>query len=121
MSSDQIIRSFSAFIGRVEEGQLHADLSRAIEEIVAGLNGTAIAGGKPKAKLALSFDFKLTGGVLEVECDYKLTLPKAERQRSIFWSTPDNHLSLANPRQPDFFRDVAKLPAPAVAAPTSVA
>ncbi|MBY0430978.1 MAG: hypothetical protein K2Q10_07265, partial [Rhodospirillales bacterium] len=61
------ITAFSTFLQKVEEGQLHADLSRAVEEIVANLNDAyAEARGKPKATLSLKLDFIKDGESIDV-------------------------------------------------------
>jgi hypothetical protein len=100
-------RSFSTFLPLVENGQLHGDLSQELCNLVAELHTAARENaGKAKGKLALTLNFKLEDGVVEVTGDYTATLPKKTRGRSIFWATPDNHLTQQNPRQRDMFRDV---------------
>ncbi|QEX18528.1 hypothetical protein FRZ44_38350 [Hypericibacter terrae] len=107
MSNDQIVRSFNAFVGSLEDGKFHAELTQQLEEAVRELHDAAIErGGKAKAKIALTIDLKLDGGIVETAAEYKVTLPKAERGRTIFWETPEGHLSRANPKQTDMFRDV---------------
>lgn len=99
-----VVRSFAAFLGEVENGVLHADLTEALADLVAALNDhRQQRGGKPKGRIAVTFDFKLDGDVVEVGGEIKLTKPKTERGRSIFWTTPENRLSKLNPRQQDLF------------------
>ncbi|BBK30274.1 hypothetical protein EDC65_2280 [Stella humosa] len=99
MSQDHI-HTFAQFIGTAEDGELHQDLSDQLVEIVAALeNHVRDRGGKPSATLALTIGFKLDNGLLEVRAEYKIKLPKSERAKSVFWTTPENHLSRRNPRQ----------------------
>lgn len=94
------IRTFQAFVASVEDGELHKDLSEQLSDIVAALEKhQRDVGGKPTAALALTFNFKLEGGLLEIQCDFKTKLPKTSRAKSIFWTTPENNLSRRNPRQ----------------------
>lgn len=109
------LRSFTALLGAVEDGQFHADLTDALREIVAELQDSfRDQGGKPKARLDLSFDFRLDGGVIEVNCDLKVKKPRAQRSKSVFWSTPDNLLTRRNPKQQELpLRHVPPVSAPA--------
>jgi hypothetical protein len=105
---DQTVRSFSAFLGVLEDGAFHADLTRHLQEAVAEMQNAVLdRGGKPRAKLRLDLNLKLEAGIVEVTGDFKVTLPKAERGRTVFWATPENNLSRSNPRQADMFRDVS--------------
>ncbi len=105
--SDQV-RSVGTFIAEVEDGELHADLTRALQSLIAELHeGRAAGVSRAAGKLAVTFDFVLADGVVEVRADIASKTPKRPRGRSIFWVTPENNLSRRNPRQPDLpFRDV---------------
>lgn len=101
------MNSFQQFVGQVEDGQLHADLTQAMNRLVADMQNHLInVGGTPKGKIAITFDFKLEGGVIEVAGNYSVTAPKRVGGRSIFWVTPDNNLTGRNPKQMDMLRDV---------------
>jgi hypothetical protein len=112
--SDQV-RSFGTFIAEVEDGELHADLSRALQSLIAELHESrAVGQARATGKLSVTFDFVLADGVVEVRADIASKTPKRPRGRSIFWATPENNLSRRNPRQPDLpFRDVNAAPGPA--------
>ncbi len=98
--TEGIHRSFSTLLSDLEDGHLHADLSTAVEDIVAALNdASANRGGKPKAKLTLTLDFTLEDGLVTISADHKASLPKAVRARTFMYVTPENHLSRRNPRQ----------------------
>lgn len=99
--------SFQQFMCLVEDGQLHADLSTALHRLIGDMQNHLITvGGTPKGKIAITFDFKLEGGVIEVTGNYSVTAPKRVGGRSVFWVTPDNHLTGRNPKQLDMLRDV---------------
>jgi hypothetical protein len=96
------------FLAEVEDGELHADLTHAVQTLIADLHeGQAVGQARVSGKLTVVFDFVLTEGVVEVRADIVSKTPKRPRSRSIFWVTPENNLSRRNPRQPDLpFRDV---------------
>jgi hypothetical protein len=100
-------RNFANFIAMLEDGVLHEDLSEALRDISAEMNDhIRDYGGKAKAKLALTVEFSLENGVFEIVADYKKTLPKAKRRRSIAWGTPENNFTPSNPRQGNLFGPV---------------
>jgi hypothetical protein len=105
--SDQV-RSFGTFVAEIEDGELHADLSRALQSLIAELHESrAVGQSRATGKLSVTFDFVLADGVVEVRADIASKTPKRPRGRSIFWVTPENNLTRRNPRQPDLpFRDV---------------
>lgn len=106
-TSEKDALNFSTFVAAQEDGQLHADLTDAVNEIVAQLNNAAMEhGGTHVAGLTLSLGFRIDGGTIEVKAAIATKLPKENRPRSIFWSTPKNHLTSKNPKQIDMFRDV---------------
>lgn len=109
------VRSFGTFIAEVEDGELHADLSRQLQTLIAELHeGRAVGQARATGKLTVTFDFILADGVVEVRADIVSKTPKRPRGRSIFWVTPENNLSRRNPRQPDLpFRDVNAASGPA--------
>lgn len=100
--------SFSTFIAAQEDGQLHADLTNAVKEIIAQLNNAVMEhGGVHTAALGLALSFKIDSGMIEVRADVKTKLPKENRQRTVYWSTADNNLTRKNPKQQELpFRDV---------------
>ncbi|MDR3438985.1 hypothetical protein [Telmatospirillum sp.] len=94
------IRAFSTLVSQLEDGQLHADLTTQIQDLVATLQDHAHEhGGKPAGKITLTIDMKYADGVFDVQADYKITAPKTARRRTVLWATPDNNLSRANPHQ----------------------
>jgi hypothetical protein len=101
--SDPTVHSFHQFLSAIEGGQLHFELTDALREMIANLNQRFIDGDRSKAvarldlSIALSIDAK--SGTVDVDTDYKVKLPKKSRGRTVFWTTADNKLSMANPRQ----------------------
>lgn len=109
MSQQPAIRNFCEALTAMEDGQLVEDLAEKLNELIAEMNNAAIDnGGKQKGSLTLKLDFTLDGGLIETNANVKSTLPTIKRQRSVFWSTPDNYLSRNNPKQRDIFEDVNK-------------
>lgn len=99
--------SFQQFIGNVEDGQLQADLSQALQRLLADMRTHQInVGGNPKGKIAINFDLKLENGVVEVTGNYTVNAPKRVGGKSIYWVTEDGHLTSRNPKQMDMLRDV---------------
>jgi hypothetical protein len=71
--------------------------------MIANLNQRFIDGDRSKATAKLNIAFSLSidskSGTVDVSADYSVTLPKKARGRTVFWTTADNELSMANPRQ----------------------
>lgn len=109
-------RSFAHFITCLEDGQLHAHLSKELQRLSHVLQQHAgMHGGKPKGALNLKLEFATDdSGVFEIKADVKTTEPKIARPRSIMWSDADCNLVPHNPRQMDMFtvRDVTRHQAP---------
>ncbi len=96
------VRSFATFLGQIDDGVLHADLTEAVKEIVGEMRDIAEGfGGKPKGKLTLTLDLKLDSGVVEVTSKVKVDKPPVPRGKSVFWPAGDNTLSRSNLRQAD--------------------
>ena len=97
--ADKIV-TFAQFLGQAENGQLHQDLSDELRNLIGDLSNVfAASGGKPKGKLTLNLSVKLDSGAFVFDADIKTVAPKRARETSIFWATPENNLTNANPRQ----------------------
>lgn len=93
-------RTFGEFVALLEDGRLAADLQDALKELAQACGDHALATmTTAKAKLALTFGFELKGGVFEIVADFKTTLPRQPRARSVAWTTRDGAFSPHNPRQ----------------------
>jgi hypothetical protein len=109
MSADPTTtRSFTQFLGEIEDGHLQNELTQTLQEVVGDLHNAAVnTGGKSSGTLTIKLSFKVDGGVIEVTPEVATKLPKVKRGRSIFWATPENNLTRRDPRQRDLpLRDV---------------
>ena len=98
------LHTFTHFIQVQEDGALHNELSKALQEINARCNQHLMDfGGKPKGKLTITIDFTLEKGVFVIEADHTVKLPKPPRSRSYLWSTADHFFTPANPKQMQMF------------------
>jgi len=91
---------FTDFLETVSDGDLTHELTDRLRAIVREMSEThRNTGGKPKARLTLTIDLKLDGGIFEIVADVTVKPPKPNRARSIFYETPDAILSANNPKQ----------------------
>jgi len=103
------MRSFAQFLQMIEEGRLHGDLSTDLEDLVAELQNHARGASSAKGTITISLSLKYDAksATFEIAGDFKTVKPKEPRGRSIMWATPENALTLDNPRQMKMFpRDV---------------
>ena len=105
-SADKVARidvekpSFLQLVKTLEDGGLDADLTQELVDLVHNMRAFALAtGAKPKAKITLSLEVKLDGGIFEVVPSYTVKPPKKPRSRSIYYPTKDNGLSVNNQAQ----------------------
>lgn len=100
--------NFSTLLDTLEDGQLRTDIEKALAEVITAMHKDAEEhGGVPTAAIAIAVQFRLDSGAVEVKADIKTKLPDQKRRRTILWTTPDNRLTKANPRQQQLpFRDV---------------
>lgn len=106
---NKALRSFSQFLQMIEDGRLHGDLSTDLEDLVAELQNHARGGSATKGSISISLSLKYDpkSATFEIGGDFKTVKPKEPRGRSIMWATPENILTLDNPRQMKMFpRDV---------------
>lgn len=100
-------RTFSQVLGAIEDGVFHQEATEKLRDLIAQLHDVARdQGGKPSGSLSMDFKLTLDSGVVEVVADLKVKTPKSQRGKTIFWATPENHLTKRNPRQTELFRDV---------------
>ncbi len=93
--------AFQTLVGAAEDGRLLDELNVVLTDLVATMRKEQLArGGRPKGALTLGFALQLDQhGMMEVTANMKVTEPKAERSRSMFYTLQDNTLSPNNPRQ----------------------
>ncbi len=100
----QIIEQDEGAIGVLKDirrGNVVAELDDAITEVVAAIEENQGGSGKVTLTIGVSYDnstqaYKVTGKVVPV-------LPKKKEHASLFFATPGNKLTRANPNQRDMF------------------
>ena len=98
---DEGNRGFAVFLGQIDEGAFHAELSGATRELVTSLNEFANRfhrNGKGELTITLAFDVD-EKGVTSVVGGFKAKLPKIPKAKSQFFLTAGGNLTLENPRQ----------------------
>lgn len=96
---DHKINSFDAFIRSLEYGRLSSDGTDMVRNIVAAIEEAEATGQKPIAELTLKVKFKKDSGVIEMTADITSKLPKLVRTKTLAYATPENNLTLNNPKQ----------------------
>lgn len=101
-------RSFLATVGDIRKGQLQIELAKQFQELVEAVKNTGRAG-------ELTLTLKVAplgkeGAMHSVVDDVKLKLPKVDKIATLFFVTPDNNHSLADPTQPQ--RNLKDAPEP---------
>lgn len=94
-----VIRPFAAFLQEQAGGQLHAELSERLHDLLQAVQETGKAGS-----IALKLDIKpipgTDGRTVTVTDTVTAKAPKTERPKSIFFLADDGNLSRTDPRQP---------------------
>lgn len=97
-------RSFSWFLGQLQSGDLHAQLTAELPRIAAALQAyTEEYRGSPKAKLTITLDFKHDKGAVEIFGKFKTELPKAPPAGAIMWVGRDGTFTQQHPNQMNLF------------------
>ena len=92
--------TFTDFLRTVQDGAFEEELAERLADLVKDMREAAtVAGGKPKARLTITLDLKLEGGVFEVVPDATVKVPKRARLRSIMYEGTGGMLVPNNPRQ----------------------
>jgi len=100
------IHTFGHLISMAEDGRLHDDLSRQLNELISTLADHNRANrGKANGSLALTLKFSLDENNVEMKAEVKVTEPKQERTRTFMWAGPTKRLTGRNPNQRDMFMD----------------
>lgn len=103
-NNPDILRNFSQFLTNHEGGALVDDLTKGLRSAIADLTTR----GSGKAEISVKFVIRADNGLIEVEADHSVKLPKKKRGRGIYWPTPENNLARRDPSQMDFgFKDVS--------------
>lgn len=96
MSSLQTTRSIVDFFRDQRNGELDAEASKALQQVIQ-----AVTTQEKKATLTIIIEVEPSkgGGMVVVTDDVKVKLPKQKRGATIFYATPENHLTRQDPRQ----------------------
>jgi hypothetical protein len=94
-------RSATRFLEMVADGDLHAELSDTLHELIDQLANHAITVTSPaKGELAIKLKFSVDkSGVVDVAWDMNAKAPKPARSKGVMWLTKGNNLTAQNPRQ----------------------
>lgn len=116
-------KPFNLFLGSIEGGALHDDLSDEVRELNAALSEYAASNGVAKGSITIKLNFVLEkAGTLDVTADIATKTPKTKRERTVLWLTPGNNTSTENPKQVQMFpRRTAVPEQPPVAVPDAPA
>lgn len=104
MSEERIFNSFANLLASHADGDINAQLSDGIQEMVAALSNKAVErGGKHKGKIVLTVDIELDQGVFGVTMDASIKMPKKGGAKAVYWATDKNKLTPSNPKQVNMF------------------
>lgn len=94
-------RSFARFTETVADGDLHAELSDELHELIEHLANHALTVSSPgKGEMSIKFKFSVDkSGVVDVAWDVQSKIPKPARSKGVMWLTKGNNLTAQNPRQ----------------------
>lgn len=91
-------KPFNDTLVQLRYGELHNELTDAINEVVTKVASTQKAG-----KITLTLAFKSgKGGQIEIADELKVVLPKEEKGSTIMFATPEGNLTRQDPRQQTF-------------------
>ena len=91
-------KPFNDTLVQLRFGELHMELTDAVNEIV-----NKVAATQKSGKLTLNLAFKAgKGGQIEIVDELKVTLPKEEKGSTIMFATPEGNLQREDPRQRTF-------------------
>lgn len=98
--SEGVIRAFNQFLGSLNYGSTHEELTKQMNELIAEMAQTRVdqGGGVVKGEITLKLAFKLDDH-MEVTPAIVVKNPKNIEGKAVFFVTPDNQLSRTDPRQ----------------------
>lgn len=97
-TEEPTVRLFADWLTEQRNGLLHAELSDALNELVAAVNLTG-KGGAVVLKVSVKPAAKVSGAVVVTD-DVLLKKPAGDRGDALYFVTKDNNLSRENPAQP---------------------
>lgn len=102
-------RNFGQLVAEHEDGRFHNAASDALHELLLRIRDAAgLRGGNAKGTLTIKLEIEQEDGNIEITAEITSKAPKLRRGRSIYWMTPEGHLTRGNPNQPELpLRDVS--------------
>jgi hypothetical protein len=93
-------KAFAQVLDSLEDGDLHRELSRVMQEMNNDLGSMAAANGGAKGEIKLTLKFiHDKNGTVQIASDLSTKMPKASRTKSMMWLLPSGNLANENPRQ----------------------
>lgn len=106
MSDRKQLQPFASFVAQTRGGALHAELSEALADLVQ-----ACSEHRKSGSLTLKVTVKPDDGtVMFVTDELKLSLPTADRPRSIFFADEEGNLLRTDPNQLAFDGPLREVP-----------
>lgn len=99
------IRDAQTIIGALEDGDVAAELSQAIQDTLSQLHAQCEgrAKAKVKGKVTLTLDFTVEGAAVNITPEITAKVPKPPRNSSFYFLLEDGTLSTEHPQQMNMF------------------
>jgi hypothetical protein len=93
--------SFGYFLATIQNGDLHAELTRDLSEMGAALNQyRQNFGGEPVGEISVKVKFKLDkAGFVHISADPSVKYPKAPKAAGLLFIDASNNFTQDNPQQ----------------------
>lgn len=93
-------RSLAVLLQAIGEGTFHAECSEELHQMVRKLEQHAYDFSKAKGTITIALTVDIDReGVVTIDPDVKVKVPKPARKKGRFWVTPGGNLSPENPKQ----------------------
>jgi hypothetical protein len=103
------IRDATQIIGMLERGDLAADLSAQLAEVIDACREAAGPKATAKGSLTLKLDVEVEGVSITLSGDIVTKLPKLKRGSTFMFLTADGALSTEHPNQASLFGDLKEV------------
>lgn len=105
-ADEKVVRPFADWLVEQRHGLLHAELTEALNELVAAVNEHA-KGGELVLRVKVKPATKASHGAVAVADDVTIKKPVGDRAEALFFVDRHSNLSRENPQQPRLpLRDV---------------
>src|SRR5579871_3855132 len=112
------IRDATQIIGMLERGELAADLSTRLAEVIEACREAAGPKSTAKGEIALKLAIEVQGVSITLSGEIATKTPKLKRRGSVYFLTNDGAISTEHPQQTDMFpHDVRERAPQPIAAP----